>query len=147
METVKSTTIILLVMTLGVMLLGLAIGAPEAEEKKTMEDFFYAISAVESNHDDYAVGSNTELGRYQITEDYFLDGVEYGNIYALHTDCVDPKISQKIMLAYFERYAPEYLATEDWVALARIHHGGWNGMNRAHTLPYAHRVRNIMEDM
>jgi hypothetical protein len=111
----------------------------------TMTDFYQAIAEVESNNNDQAHGSVGEIGRYQITEAYWQDAVEFTGIGGEFHSCFLKGYSELIMEAYFRRYAYTAFKAGDYYALARIHHGGWNGMNREHTKAYADRVVALME--
>jgi len=116
----------------------------ETGHKPTLDDFYNAIGVVESNNDDMAWGSHGEQGRYQITEAYFQDAVEFANLDLDFADCMLPSVGRVVIESYMRRYASEAWHDGDWHSLARIHHGGWNGMKRKHTKAYADRVVAIM---
>ena len=91
-----------------------------------MADIFRVIRQVESggHPDPYnAEGADGELGPFQITEAYFKDAVEQDpSLYGLEFEGVrDDGVAQKIMIAFWERYA-----TVPWDAeqLCRLHNGG-----------------------
>ena len=117
----------------------------DGQTKPTLEDFFTAIATVESNNDTMAQGADGEIGAMQIMPAFWSDSIEYRDIGGTHFDCYSREYSKMIMEGYFRRYAENAWLAEDWHSLARIHHGGWNGMNRKHTKQYADRVIAIME--
>jgi hypothetical protein len=112
--------------------------------KPTLDDFYHAIAQVESEGDPLAVGSSGEIGMHQITYAYWLDSMGYINIGGTHDSCSLEEYSKLIMEGYFRRYANDVWQEKDYYNLARIHHGGWNGMNREHTKAYADRVVALM---
>jgi len=90
------------------------------------ENFLGALSEVESNNDDSAVGDNGQaIGRFQIHKSYWIDAVEFDpSIGGSYKDVVDPTYASKVVSAYFRRYGKKYLETQDWESLARLHNGG-----------------------
>jgi hypothetical protein len=99
-----------------------------------------------------AVGDNGKaLGPYQIWEVYWIDAVEkdpslgennvYGDVK------FDKDYSEKIIFAYWSRYATEErigrgVTDED---RARIHNGGPNGYKKDSTISYWNSVKSIIE--
>jgi hypothetical protein len=120
------------------------IGFHNSTHKHTLDDFYHALATVETNNNDYARGSHSERGRWQVTPAYFQDSVEFADLDVTFDDLVVPSVGRTIIKCYMLRYAPDAWHNEDWHSLARIHHGGWNGMNREHTKAYADRVVAIM---
>ena len=112
--------------------------------KPALDDFFDAIAQVESDGDPLAIGSAGEIGMHQITYSFWLDSMSYINIGGTHDSCSLEEYSKLIMQGYFRRYANDVWQEKDYYNLARIHHGGWNGMNREHTKAYADRVIALM---
>tara|TARA_R110000744_G_scaffold98093_5_gene189521 strand:- start:933 stop:1373 length:441 start_codon:yes stop_codon:yes gene_type:complete len=112
--------------------------------KPSLDDFYHAVAQVESNGDDLAVGNHAELGRYQITYDFWVDSMEYADIGGTFDSCRLPEYSKMIMQGYYRRYANKAWHEQNFYDLARIHHGGWNGRNRIHTIEYAERVVALM---
>lgn len=81
------------------------------------------------------------IGPYQIHRVYWQDAIEHApEIGGTYADCRDAAYAERIILAYWERYAPAY----DYETLARIHNGGPKGHRRRGTLPYWQGVeRNL----
>lgn len=81
-----------------------------------------------------AVGDGGKaIGPYQIWEAYWQDAVEHDpSIGGTYEDCRDAAYAERIILAYWSRYAPSY----DHETLARIHNGGPKGHRRRGTLGY-----------
>jgi len=138
-------------LTVGYILVAIALGLLTwisyhnlIEHEPTLDDFYHALGVVESNNNDYARGSHSELGRWQVTPAYFQDSVGYADLDVAFDDLVVPSVGRTIIKCYMLRYAPDAWHNEDWHSLARIHHGGWNGMNREHTKAYADRVVALM---
>jgi len=107
---------------------------------------FDAIRIVETGgHPDpaNAIGdSGLSLGPYQITRAYWSDAVEHRPEIGGRYDHVrDAAYAQRIMMAYWDRYAPDDHAE----TLARIHNGGPHGHRRACTDEYWQRVKQAME--
>ncbi len=117
----------------------------DSKPKPTIDDYFYAISLIESNHDPEADHAGDEVGQYGITYAFWYDSIEFSGIGGQHADCVIPSYAQAIMISYYRRYAINHLNNNNWYALARIHHGGWNGLNKEYTKSYADSVMNIIK--
>ena len=116
----------------------------DTKPKPTIDDYFYAISLMESNDDPNADHAGDEVGQYGITYAFWYDAIEFSGIGGQHSDCINPAYAQAIMIAYYRRYAINHLNNNNWYALARIHHGGWNGLNKKHTESYADNVINLI---
>ena len=110
----------------------------------TMADFYQAVAQVESGGDDLAVGSHAEIGRYQITEGYWKDAIEYANIGGSYDNCFLPSYSKVVMESYFRRYANKDWHDNNYYNLARIHNGGPRGKSKNHTKAYADKVMEAM---
>lgn len=117
--------------------------ALRAADSPTWADFLHAIGKVESGHDDAATGDNgASIGRYQIQRAYWQDATDHDRtIGGKYEDCRDKAYAEKIVRAYFDRYAREALKAQDWQTLARIHNGGPSGHKRESTLPYWRKVK------
>ena len=81
------------------------------------------------------------LGAYQIHLSYWKDAVEHdpsltanGETYQTVTN---PKYAEKVILAYWNRYATKWTNDE----LSRIHNGGPAGHKRSATKAYWHKVK------
>ena len=108
-----------------------------------------AICQVESNCDSTAVGDNgNAIGAYQIWYAYWYDAVEYDpSIGGKYEDCYNKDYSEKIINAYWKRYANEKrlgrkVTDED---RARIHNGGPNGYKKEATVGYWDNVKGKMK--
>lgn len=108
--------------------------APPVKVTRTTElgDLLKAISKVESNDDDKAVGDNGKsIGRYQISKAYWKDACEHDpTLGKKHNgnnkweDCHIDNYATQIVLAYFDRYAAKHVKDKNWEMLARLHNGG-----------------------
>ncbi len=104
-----------------------------------------AIRFVESggmpNNGVGAKGDNgNALGPYQIWEIYWHDALEYDpSIGGSYADCAKKDYSEKIVLAYWNRYAQKGASFE---TLARIHNGGPNGYKKSATIAYWNKVKS-----
>ena len=113
--------------------------ATAAPSKISMDEVFHIIRQVETGgHPDpsNAIGDQgRSLGPYQISRAYFQDAVDHDpSLYGLEYECVrDRRMSEIIMLAYFERWVPVPWTME---SLARTHNGGPKGRFKDSTLPY-----------
>jgi len=84
---------------------------------------FHAIAKVESSGNPKAVNrKENALGLYQIRPAYFRDAKIGGK----HSDVLDPKKAQEVVMAYFRKYEPEALQKGNLEALARLHNAGPN---------------------
>lgn len=107
-----------------------------------VDDFFYAIAAVESNHNDDAVGDGgASIGRYQIQRPYWIDSRVPGK----YEQVRDPAYARRVMVAYWKRYVPEAWANRDWQTLARVHNGGPRGHRKRATLVYWEKVSEVLD--
>lgn len=112
-----------------------------------MRDFFQAVGTVESNHNDDAVGDGGDsIGRYQIQWTYWKDATDFDKtIGGTYQDVKDPAYAEKIMRAYFKRYARDAYNSGDYEVLARIHNGGPKGHKRESTLAYWAKVKKELD--
>jgi len=105
-----------------------------------------AIRAVESGHDDRAVGDDGQaLGPYQIWNGYLTDAQDWCKaLVGTHKDCHDRRFSERVMVAYWDRYVPKALADRDHEVLARTHNGGPKGSTKKATVGYWRKVQKHM---
>ena len=108
-----------------------------------------AICKVESNCNPSAVGDNgNAIGPYQIWYVYWKDAVEYDkSIGGKYEDCYNKEYSEKIVRAYWKRYANKKrlgreVTDED---RARIHNGGPNGYKKKATIKYWKKVKKELK--
>jgi len=107
-----------------------------------------AIRQVESGGDDSAVGDKgNAIGAYQIWAVYHEDAVEWckelGGTYA---SCYERAYAERIVVAYWHRYARAALRSQDYETLARVHNGGPRGATKRATLAYWRKVAEVLED-
>lgn len=100
-----------------------------------------SIRQVESGHladPARAVGdSGKAIGPYQIWRTYWADAVAYDpSIGGTYEDCRCNAYAERIVIAYWSRYAPDWKPE----TLARIHNGGPRGHKSSKTLKYWQRV-------
>lgn len=91
-----------------------------------------AMYTVESGRGKTLVGDGGKaIGPYQIWETYWRDAVEFDpSIGGEYKDCMDKAYSEKIVRAYWARYAPKGATLEQ---LARIHNGGCGILKKEHS--------------
>lgn len=111
------------------------------------DEFFTALSFVESSDRDDAIGDNGRAyGRYQIRQKYLDDANSFaGTSYTLN-DMLDPEKAKTVVIAYMNRYATvkrlgHAPTNEDY---ARIHNGGLNGFKKSATIPYWNKINRAM---
>ena len=88
-----------------------------------------------------AIGDNGKaIGPFQIWRAYWQDAVEYDpSIGGTYADCKSRAYSQKIVVAYLSRYAPNW----EPQTVARIHNGGPKGHRRSSTLSYYAKFNKV----
>lgn len=101
-----------------------------------------AICIVESNCQDLTGDNGKSIGLYQIQEAYFIDSKVKGK----YEQCRDKEFAEKVMLAYWTRYAKDSLTKDsltldDLEKLARIHNGGPKGHKKEATIKYWEKVK------
>ena len=111
----------------------------------SQQNLLDAICQVESNCSSDAVGDNgNAIGPYQIWYVYWQDAIEHRpEIGGSYNDCVNKEYSEKIVSAYWDRYATKkrlgrVVTNQD---RARIHNGGPNGYKKVSTLKYWRKVQ------
>jgi len=115
--------------------------------KKYPRVLFRAIREVETGgckKPSEAVGEAGELGPYQISPAYFVDAKEYvPELNGEYKDVRCPYYAELIMMAYWERYAPN----DKLETLARIHNGGPDGLWKKSTDVYWSKVRDVISNI
>lgn len=109
--------------------------------------FMDAICEVESNGDCSKIGKVGEIGCYQIRECFWIDALEQDpSIGGVYEDCINKEYAEKVMLAYWERYATEERLGREptFEDLARIHNGGPNGCKKKATVVYWLKVKQCL---
>lgn len=102
-----------------------------------------AMYTVESSRGKVLVGDGGKaIGPYQIWYSYWQDAVEYDpSIGGVYRDCMRKDYAERIVWAYWCRYAPQGATVQD---LARIHNGGPSGHKNAKTVGYWNKIRKAM---
>ena len=102
-----------------------------------------AMYTVESSRGKGLVGDGGKaIGPYQIWYSYWRDAVEYDpSIGGVYRDCMDKAYSERIVWAYWCRYAPQGAGVEQ---LARIHNGGSRGHKNPKTVGYWNKIATVM---
>jgi hypothetical protein len=77
------------------------------------------------------------LGPLQIHYEYWLDSGVKGN----YRQCENLEYSQKVVMAYLNKYARAAVLRRDWETCARIHNGGPRGHKKKETIAYWQRFR------
>jgi len=100
-----------------------------------------AMYTVESGRGKNLIGDGGKaIGPYQIWYSYWRDAVEYDpSIGGSYRDCMDKAYSERIVWAYWCRYAPKGASVEQ---LARIHNGGPIGYKNAKTVGYWKKIKS-----
>lgn len=108
------------------------------------ERLLEAIKQVESKGNPNAVGDNGKaIGPFQIWRSYWQDAVEHDkSIGGRYEDCKNEQYAKRIVLAYWDRYAPPNATDEQ---LARIHNGGVKGHKLKATLKYWAKVKKELK--
>lgn len=98
-----------------------------------------AMYTVESNRGKVMIGDNGKaIGPYQIWKSYWQDAVEYdSSIGGCYEDCMKKEYSEKVIRAYWARYAPKDVTVKQ---LAQIHNGGPKGYKNSKTLKYWNKI-------
>jgi hypothetical protein len=115
-----------------------------------LDRFFRAISKVESNHNDNAVGDGGKaIGRYQIWKVYWQDAVERldKDLCGQYNDVKNKEYAELIMRLYWQRYVPEAYYSRNWEVLARVHNGGPKGHRRDTTIHYWKKVQKCLQSL
>ena len=109
----------------------------------TVDNLLDAMYTVESNRGKNLVGDNGKaIGPYQIWKAYWQDAVEFDKtIGGEYEDCMNKAYAEKIVRAYWKRYAPKGATIEQ---LARIHNGGPRGHLNTNTIKYWNKIKKEM---
>jgi hypothetical protein len=108
-----------------------------------------AICIVESGCDHTKTGDDgNAIGPYQIWEPYWFDATEHDpSIGGSYLDCYNKDYSEKVVLAYWDRYATQsrlgHQPTDE--DRSRIHNGGPNGHKKPSTAKYWTKVKNQLD--
>jgi len=112
---------------------------PLPVECYTVDNLLDAMYTVESGRGKNLVGDGGKaIGPYQIWREYWQDAVEHDkSIGGKYEDCMNKAYAEKIIRAYWKRYAPKGATLEQ---LARIHNGGPRGHKRSATVKYWNKI-------
>jgi hypothetical protein len=107
------------------------------------EAFWKALHQVETSGRFGAIKGDggAALGPLQIHRGFHRDSGVPGP----YERVADLSYARRVATAYYKRYAPEAWERGDVVTLARIHHGGPRGHQKAATLAYSRRIVAAME--
>lgn len=111
-------------------------------------ELFNALRQVESggqpNEGRDAVGDNGKaLGPYQLHYIYWKDATDFDkSIGGKYEDVKDKAYAEKVIKAYWKKYAPKDATDED---LARIHNGGPKGNKKTATDGYWKKVKSKLK--
>lgn len=127
--------------------------SPSADNLLTPDQqlFISVIQEIETGgHPDpvNANGLHFERGPLQITEAFFIDGMEYTpTIVGKFDDVRDIEFATRIVDSYFQRYAPKQwidpLNNVDY--LASIYNGGPTGPSKNAVKPYVKRFNKLLK--
>lgn len=106
----------------------------------TIFDILEAIRAVEEARPRGDTDAAT-IGPFGIDRARWRDAGLKGK----YEDCRDPRYARCVVVAYWQRRAPEALARRDAEVLARIHAGGPNGAVDPSTLAYWNDVKRALD--
>lgn len=131
------------------MVVGVCIMAGMMDLEAVDQKLLTAISAVESNHKDSAVGdSGRALGRFQLWKTYVDDVNRIAKTKYTWEDAKDPVKAMQMVKLYLNFYGRRYQkitgkpATRE--VLARIHNGGPNGFEKSCTDVYWTKVQKYL---
>lgn len=124
------------------------LAAPAIAGEKEMRRFLDAVRRVETGGLPAAgigaVGDKgASIGPYQIQRAYWSDARMRSGRYE---DCsASHAYSERVMRAYWTRYCPDALRSENWEVLARVHNGGPKGAKKKATEIYWQKVQKEMK--
>ena len=106
-----------------------------------------ALVQVESSGRDDAVGdSGNALGALQVWRVYWSDALEHAPaIGGAYEDVRTRVYAERVVVAYWLRYAAAAVRDGDLQRLARVHNGGPRGHRKQATVAYWQRVSRAME--
>lgn len=126
--------------------LGLAASMAKAT---TYDDVLQAIRKVESGANPKVKDGDggKAIGEFQIHKAYWQDAVNHDKtIGGRYEDCRKYDYALKIVKAYMDRYAREFIQKKDWEKVARIHNGGLMGYKNSATLKYWALVKKHLKE-
>ena len=135
----------MLTATITIVAAAVAVPPPSNPYNEAGRRLFDSIRQVESGHlrnPERAVGdSGASIGPYQIQRRAWADAIEFDpTIGGTYEMVMDTRYAERIMVAYWSRYAPDWKPE----TLARIHNGGPRGYRSPKTLNYWRRVNALL---
>lgn len=109
-------------------------------------NFFRAMHMVETGgRYGKIVGKQGELGPFQISHAYWLDAVSFDKtIGGKFENCLDYDYSKRVVFAYLNKNAKNFILAKNIQALARIHNGGKLGYRNRSTKPYWYKFKGYL---
>ncbi len=110
--------------------------------------YLNAITTHESVDGTQLVGDGGKsLGPLHITYKCWVDGCrELGVAWPWWPYVLFQRFSERVITAYYAKYAPGALLAGDWRVLAQLHNGGPTGSHKPHTLAYWRKIEAIMDN-
>lgn len=112
---------------------------------KSIRQLLNAIKQVETGSGS-GIGIKGDKGRaygpYQIHEEYFIDSKVSGEWELCLTN---KEFSERVIIAYWNRYQKNALKSLDFEILARCHNGGPKGHLKTSTLIYWDKVKKLIK--
>ena len=106
-----------------------------------MDRLLDAIAMVESHNQPTATGDGGRaVGMYQIHRAYWMEGTRILGVDWAYYDARDPEKARQVVRAYLCHYGQG----RSLLDLARIHNGGPRGWEKAATLTYAYKIKQIL---
>ena len=120
----------------------LAVDAPAGYDPRPILDAIRHVETGSEPDPENAVGDGGRaLGPYQIHRVYWQDAVEHDpSLGGSYEDVRDAVYAERVILAYWDRYAPDWRAE----TLARVHNGGPKGHRKQATVEYWGKVSRRM---
>jgi hypothetical protein len=108
-----------------------------------MDRLLDAIAIVESHNEPTATGDNGRaVGMYQIHPAYWAEGTKILGVDWPYRDARDPEKARQVVQAYLCHYG----RGRSLLDMARIHNGGPKGYEKAATLAYANKIKQVFSE-
>jgi len=117
------------------------------EYRTQLRPLLDAIRQVESGGDNNATGDNgNAIGAYQIWRVYWQDATDWcKTLKGSYEDVRSSEYAERVVVAYWHRYARAAIRDNDLETLARVHNGGPKGHKKSATDPYWNKVSKLMK--
>jgi len=111
----------------------------------TYSEFLAALRQVESGGQpnggrDVTSDGGTTIGPLCISKAAWIDSRVPGR----WEDCREWEYAQRVATAYFARYCPSAVSSNDWQTMARVWNGGPQGAMKQATVKYWNRVKAFL---